>query len=205
MAEIEFYASQKLGAVAAISPRSPGSSTRLIQRRRASCGSGSVMGPRRGRLLVARAGRFLEALPARRAGLRMDEHARKWGIAAIAATNLSETELLVGDIVAAVGRRREPSPCRPRATQFRMLSSRIAHADALHAAGELEKAGDLFADAERQQQERQPELPIAVFAAGVSLLRPAPLVGRPPRRAIGRRRLWSGEDAGLCSRLALEL
>ena len=42
---------------------------------------------------------------------------------------------------------------------FQMMINRTTHADALHAAGEWEKATDLFADAERRQREWQPEFP----------------------------------------------
>ena len=47
-------------------------------------------------------GRFAEALPAERAGLQMDEDAERWHNAAISASNLSEAELLAGEVAAAV-------------------------------------------------------------------------------------------------------
>ena len=52
------------------------------------------------------------------------------------------------------------------AIAFQMMVNRTTQADALHAAGEWEKAADLFADAERRQQERQPQYPLLYSLQG---------------------------------------
>src|SRR5262249_3778687 len=52
--------------------------------------------------LLRTQGRFMEALPADRAGLRMDEDAHDWLNAAVSASNLSQVELLVGRIDSAI-------------------------------------------------------------------------------------------------------
>jgi hypothetical protein len=52
-----------------------------------------------------------------RAALRMEEEAQNWEEAAVYASNLSETELLVGDVAAAVVRA-ESSVAAPRRNLF---------------------------------------------------------------------------------------
>ena len=87
--------------------------------------------------------------------------------AAIAASNLSETELLFGDIAAAVATAETSVALADRAGDaFQMMVNRATQADALHAAGEWEKAEGLFADAERRQRERQPEYPLLYSLRG---------------------------------------
>jgi tetratricopeptide (TPR) repeat protein len=73
--------------------------------------------------------------------------------AAISASNLSETELLVGEIAAAATSAEKSVALADRSgVAFPMLYSRTAQADALHSAGEWEKAERLFAEAEGLQQ-----------------------------------------------------
>jgi hypothetical protein len=56
------------------------------------------MGVERGELLAARAGRIAGALPSLRASSQMYVEMTRWRAAAIAASNLSESELLVGAV-----------------------------------------------------------------------------------------------------------
>jgi hypothetical protein len=103
-------------------------------------------------------GRLTEALLGARENLRQTQEAQDWLNAAIAAANLGETELLLGNVEQAVATAASSVPLADRtrdATQ--MTVNRTTHADALHAAGEWEKAAGLFADAERRQREWQPE------------------------------------------------
>ena len=112
-------------------------------------------------------GRLQEALPAMRAGLQMREAAQDWRNAAISASNLSQTELLVGEIAAAVKTAEKSAGLADRNGQeFQMMVNRTTHADALHAAGDREKAAGLFADAERRQRESQPEFPLLFSVSG---------------------------------------
>jgi tetratricopeptide (TPR) repeat protein len=131
-------------------------------------------------------GRLQEALPAMRASLLYWHNARigmvNWRELSLhlaeiedsalkSTTNLmsdlSKTELLVGDITAA------------RATAERAIAfadrldvwserrfTRATLADTLHAAGEWEKAESLFGEAERQQADREPEFPQLYSRAG---------------------------------------
>src|SRR5271166_5265593 len=110
-------------------------------------------------------GRLREAVPAMRAVLRMAEEAQGW--AAIAASNLSETELLFGDLAPAAATAETSVALADRAGEaFEMMVNRTTQAEALYAAGEWEKAVDLFADAERRQRERQPEYPLLYSVQG---------------------------------------
>jgi tetratricopeptide (TPR) repeat protein len=69
-------------------------------------------------------------------------------------------ELLVGEVAAAAATAEKAVALAYRAGDaFRMMLYQTTQADALHAAGEWEKAEDLFADAERRQQELQPKYP----------------------------------------------
>ena len=84
-------------------------------------------------------GRLREALPPARATLQREEAANSWNNAAIVASNLSETELLVGEIAAATATAKKAvSLADLSADPFQMLTKRVTHANALHAAGELE-------------------------------------------------------------------
>ncbi|HEX8167390.1 MAG TPA: TIR domain-containing protein [Beijerinckiaceae bacterium] len=112
-------------------------------------------------------GRFAEALPAERAGLRMDEATEDWLNAAIAASNLSQAELLAGAVAAAVAAAERSVAHADRSDdEFQMLSKRTTHADALHAAGRRDEAARLFADAEQRQARWQPDYPLLYSLQG---------------------------------------
>lgn len=112
-------------------------------------------------------GRFDEALLALLATMRMEEHRKNWSNAAIAACNLSETQLLVGEIVAAIASAARSVDLADRGgDEFDMMDHRTLHAAALHAAGQDEKASHLFADAQQRQHARDPEHPLLHSVAG---------------------------------------
>ncbi len=165
---VEFYARKKLGAVAsnlaAISwffdkpYETPVAVLTPLERSWVIDQAGVALGAQ---------GRLKEALPAMRAGLQMDQAAQHWQNASIAASTLSETELLVGEIAAAIPTAEQAVAHADRsADSFRMLCDRTTQADALHAGGDGGKAADLFADAERRQQKRQPEYPLLYSLQG---------------------------------------
>jgi tetratricopeptide (TPR) repeat protein len=98
-------------------------------------------------------GRFAEAVPAMRAGLRMVEEAKAWASAAINASNLSEAERLLGEVTAAVATAEQSIAYADRSgDEFHIISKRATHAIALHAAGRRDEAERLFADCERRQK-----------------------------------------------------
>jgi hypothetical protein len=112
-------------------------------------------------------GRFTESLPAERAGLLLSEAEEDWKNAAISASNLSEAELQVGEVVAsAVSAKRSVELADKGGDNFDMLDHRTVHAAALHAAGRYTEAEELFADAERRQRERQSKYPLLYSMAG---------------------------------------
>jgi len=78
--------------------------------------------------------------------------------AAISASNLSQAELLVGEVTAAVSTAEQSVAHAHRSgDEFQMMYNQTTRADALHAAGRREEAERLFADAEDRQKKRQPE------------------------------------------------
>jgi hypothetical protein len=112
-------------------------------------------------------GRFAEALPAFRAALRLAEDARAWRNAGIRASNLSEAELLAGEVAAAVATAEQSVIFADHSGHGPLIAiNRTTYADALHAAGEREAAARVFADAERKQKELQPEYPLLYSVQG---------------------------------------
>src|SRR5262249_2707100 len=106
-------------------------------------------------------GRLHEARLADHAGLQMDTEARDWRNAAVSASNLSQTELLNGKVAAAVTMAKLSVDHADRSPDERLrIDFRATHAAALLAAGRREEANGLFADAERRQQQKQPEYPL---------------------------------------------
>lgn len=112
-------------------------------------------------------GRLAEAMPAMRAGLRMDEQAENWGDAVAAAANLSQMALVAGNVADAVGSAQTSVTYADRSNdEFQSVFSRTTLADALHAAGRFAEAERLFVRAERLQSERQPEYPLLYSLQG---------------------------------------
>ena len=105
-------------------------------------------------------GRLAEAREPMRAGLEMRVAQQVWQAAAIAAGNLSELELALGEIGAAVADGETAVARADRSEDLsRRLASRTAHADALHQAGRRAEAEALFVAAEAMQAEFQPTQP----------------------------------------------
>jgi hypothetical protein len=177
---VEFYATKKLGALgsnlAAISwffdqPYETPVVALTLPHRAWILGEASYF--------LRAQGRLQEALSASRAALRMAEEAQDWPNAAARASNLSETELLVGEVAAAMVTAEQSVGLADRAHgAFQMMFNRAKQAEALQAAGEWERAGGLFADAEQRQQRRQPQYPLLYSLQGYRycdlLLSPGP-------------------------------
>jgi hypothetical protein len=75
-----------------------------------------------------------------------------------------------------------------------IVYSAATNADALHAAGEFEKAADLFAEAERRWQELQAECPLLYSVQGYGYCDLLQSLGRPARYATERHRHCSGRE-----------
>ena len=103
-------------------------------------------------------GRLTEAVEPMRAALEMRVAQDHWKNAAIGAGNLSELELTLGDVAAAVADAGQAVTFADRSgDEFQRTSKRTTHADALHQAGRRDDARALFERAESLQAERQPE------------------------------------------------
>lgn len=103
-------------------------------------------------------GRMTEAAEPMQAGMEMRIQQEAWQNAAMAASSLSELYLTIGDIAQAVAAGRQSVELADKSGDaFLRTASRTTLADVLHQAGELAEAHALFAEAEKMQQEDQPE------------------------------------------------
>ena len=135
-------------------------------------------------------GRLTEALEPMRAGLEAAVAQNNWKSAAIRTSNLSELELTLGEVAAAVQDAEQSvthADCSGDAVE-RMVT-RTTHADTLHQAGRRAEALKGFREAEQMQQERQPGYPQLYSLPG---FRYADLLLAAPERAA-----WQGAALGL--------
>ena len=104
-------------------------------------------------------GRLGEAVAPMRAGLEMAVEQEEWGEAARRASNLSELQLTLGEVAAAVASGEAAINHADRSGDDdwqNFIVSRTALADARHQAGEVAGAQALFEEAEGMQAESQP-------------------------------------------------
>jgi tetratricopeptide (TPR) repeat protein len=112
-------------------------------------------------------GRLTEALEPMRAGLGTRVKQEDWKNAAAIASNLSELELLLGEVGLAVAAAEQSVTYADRSRDaFQRMGNRTTYADALHQAGRWDKAEARFREAEEMQAERQPEYPLLYSLQG---------------------------------------
>ncbi len=112
-------------------------------------------------------GRLTEALKPMRAALEMRVKQEAWRNAAIIASNLSELELMLGDVAGAMGAAEQAVTYADRSSDaFHRMSRRTTHADALHQAGRRAEAEARFREAEQMQAESQPDNPLLYSLRG---------------------------------------
>jgi tetratricopeptide (TPR) repeat protein len=117
--------------------------------------------------LLRALGRLTEALGPMRAGLEMAVQQQDWANAARGASSLSELEVTLGDLPAAIRDARASVLYADRSGDaFLRMVFRATTADALHQAGQRPEAGALFAAAEVMQRERQPQFPLLYSMRG---------------------------------------
>ena len=90
-----------------------------------------------------------------------------WSAAAVAASNLSELELTLGEVPSAIS----DAECSvgyadSSGDAFLRMSKRAKHAEALHQSGRLSEAESLFREAERMQAVHQPVYPLLYSLRG---------------------------------------
>ena len=114
-------------------------------------------------------GRLTEAIAPMRAGLDMGVTQGNWKEAAIRASNLSELELTLGDVVGAVEDAEQSVTYAGRggdADWENYIRTRTTHADALYQAGRRAEAETYFREAEQKQAEVQPAYPLVYSMGG---------------------------------------
>lgn len=103
-------------------------------------------------------GRLTEALEPIRAGLKMRIEEENWKEACVDASNLSELDLMMGEVAEAVGDAEQSVTYADRSGDpFHSETKRSVHAQALHQAGRGAEAEARFREAEQMQAERRPD------------------------------------------------
>ncbi|MFO8008012.1 MAG: tetratricopeptide repeat protein [Candidatus Brocadiia bacterium] len=112
-------------------------------------------------------GRLEEALEPMDASAQRTIEPKRWDNAARGAGNLSELCLTMGDVEGAVAYAERSVQYAERSRdKFVRLYSRTTLADALHQAGRVGEAEELFEEAERMQAEREPQYPLLYSLQG---------------------------------------
>ena len=112
-------------------------------------------------------GRLREAQQPMQAGEDMSVEQEDWKGAAQDASNLSELQLTLGEVAAAVASAARSVDYADRSDNlFQRMGSRTIHANALHQYGEQNAALALLHEAEALQQQHQPEYPQLYSHAG---------------------------------------
>ena len=112
-------------------------------------------------------GRLREAVQPMQASLGASIERAEWKYAAIAAENLSELTLTLGDLPQALAIARQGIQFADRSGEWvERRDNRTVLANALHQAGHLTEASGEFRVAEVLQQERQPQLPFLYSLQG---------------------------------------
>ncbi len=112
-------------------------------------------------------GRLTEALQPLRAGLEMRVQQKDWENATRGASNLSELEVTLGRLPDAVTDARQSITHADQSGDgFVRMAFRTTAAAALHESGQRAEAGTLFAEAERMQQDMQPQFDLLYSLRG---------------------------------------
>ena len=106
-------------------------------------------------------GRLTEAVEPMRAGLQILVEKEAWNLASASASNLSQLELTLGEVSAAVRDAEQSVDFADRSGDwFKRMAFLTTLADALHQAGRLNDALKRFREAESMQVDGQPEYPL---------------------------------------------
>jgi TIR domain-containing protein len=112
-------------------------------------------------------GRLIEAVEPIRVAIELTVNQNRWESAALCSGNLSELELIRGEVSAAVTAGEQSVAYADLSGKlFEQMIRRTTLADALHQAGRHNEAWRLFEDAESRQAARQPKYPRLYSLAG---------------------------------------
>jgi hypothetical protein len=112
-------------------------------------------------------GRLTETLEPMQVGMENYVKQSDWKNAAVAASNLSELQLTLGEVAGALGDAEQSVTYADRSGDaFQRMSKRTTHADALHQAGRRAEAETRVREAEQMQKERQPDYPLLYSLQG---------------------------------------
>jgi tetratricopeptide (TPR) repeat protein len=112
-------------------------------------------------------GRLTEAVQPFKAALDIGITQKDWENATVTASNLSGLYLALGKLPDAIGCARQSIEFANKSSnEFWRMGSRTTLADALHYAGRLAEAEDLFSEAEKIQKDWQPQFPLLYSVRG---------------------------------------
>jgi hypothetical protein len=112
-------------------------------------------------------GRLSESLPVDHAVLRYVEEKQDYLNCAIGASNISASELLVGEVEAAINSGYRAIEFADRTgVETQSIFRRAFFSEVLNAAGRLADAEEMLVDAERRQRQRQPDYPLLYSIQG---------------------------------------
>ena len=112
-------------------------------------------------------GRLNKAVGPMLADVKMAIEQGDWEGVATAAGNVSELHLTLGQVGKAIKLAEKGLKYADKSgDEFQKMSKRTTYGDALHQAGDIERAKELFEEAERMQAERQPDYPLLYSLAG---------------------------------------
>jgi tetratricopeptide (TPR) repeat protein len=111
-------------------------------------------------------GRSIEAVEAMRAALRPSIERGHWEAAAIRSSNLSDLELTLGNISAAIRAAEQSIEFAERSTEFLRMTTRVRLATALNQAGRRADALARFREAEGMQAKRESDFPLLYSGQG---------------------------------------
>ncbi len=112
-------------------------------------------------------GRLTEAREPMRAAMEFRVSQENWKHAAISLSNLSDLDLLLGDLASAVSEAKQGVDFADRSGDaFQRIANREVHAAVLHQAGLEADARSIFIAADAMQRERQPHYPFLYSVGG---------------------------------------
>jgi len=139
-------------------------------------------------------GRLNEAVEPMRVSLGMYERREQWVQASICASNLSELELMLGEVSSAVRDAEKSVDFAQRSgDEFWRMVRLTTLCDALHQAGRATEALELFREAEGIQVKRHPEYPLLYSVRGFQY---CDLLPTDSERAAWRHSIGSGAGEG---------